>query len=314
MSGFSGGGLNLIQQLDAKESVRVVVPVNVADLDNPGGTLDGVALAAGNRILLSAQGTAAENGLYVWSGAAETLVRTEDADSNAELDSGATVFVEEGTKASTKYSLVTANPIVVGTTGQSWSQTGGAPYTDSQAIAAVEDEVTLDLDGGRVGIGGVADGAEKRKVTGNIVVTGTGDGVDVATRDHARYADAEAIAAVEGEGTLALSGAVSMGGLVAFKRVAKANADTPYTVLATDYIIGCNTSVGVLEIDLPAAETGRVLMIKDEGGVCSVSNITIDPNGSEQIDGGGAGTPLVMSTNDQSFSLYGVTGTGWFIF
>ena len=101
---------------------------------------------------------------------------------------------------------------------------------------------------------------------------------------------------------------------MAFKRVAKANADTPYTVLATDYIIGCNTSVGVLEIDLPAAETGRVLMIKDEGGVCSVSNITIDPNGSEQIDGGGAGTPLVMSTNDQSFSLYGVTGTGWFIF
>lgn len=40
-------------------------------------------------------------------------------------------------------------------------------------------------------------------VTGNIVVSGTVDGVDIAARDHAKYTGAEAIAAVEGEATLA---------------------------------------------------------------------------------------------------------------
>jgi len=46
-------------------------------------------------------------------------------------------------------------------------------------------------------------------VTGDITVSGTVDGVDIAGRDHARYADAEAIAAVEGEATLALTGLVT---------------------------------------------------------------------------------------------------------
>lgn len=36
------------------------------------------------------------------------------------------------------------------------------------------------------------------EVTGNIVVTGTVDGVDIATRDHAKYLDSEAISALEG--------------------------------------------------------------------------------------------------------------------
>ena len=223
--------------------------------------------------------------------------------------------------------------------------------TAAQAIAAVEDEATLDLDGGRVGIGGVADGAEKLKVSGNIVVTGLVDGVDIATRDHAKYTNAEAVAAVglaahtatagahhakytnaeaitavEGEGTLALTGAVTNAGTVtnnaavtnahAFtqKRVAIAVGASPYTVLASDCYIGVNSAGGAVELDLPAAATGRILHIKDEGAAAATNNITIDPNTTEQIDSGGAGTALVMSTNKASFSLYGLTGTGWFIF
>jgi hypothetical protein len=53
-------------------------------------------------------------------------------------------------------------------------------------------------------------------VTGNIVVSGTVDGVDIAAHaasasaHHSRYTDAESIAAVEGEATLALTGDVSV--------------------------------------------------------------------------------------------------------
>ncbi|KKM24065.1 hypothetical protein LCGC14_1608910, partial [marine sediment metagenome] len=37
-------------------------------------------------------------------------------------------------------------------------------------------------------------------ITGNIVVSGTVDGVDIATRDHAKYTDAEAVSAIEAAG------------------------------------------------------------------------------------------------------------------
>ena len=52
--------------------------------------------------------------------------------------------------------------------------------------------------------------AEKLDVTGNIKVSGTVDGVDIAARDHAKYLNSEAIAAVEGEATLDLAGDVTI--------------------------------------------------------------------------------------------------------
>ena len=39
-------------------------------------------------------------------------------------------------------------------------------------------------------------------ITGNIVVSGTVDGVDIAARDHAKYTDAEAVSALETDGTV----------------------------------------------------------------------------------------------------------------
>jgi len=50
--------------------------------------------------------------------------------------------------------------------------------------------------------------------TGNITTAGTVDGVDIAARDHAKYTNGEAITAVEGEATLALSGAVAVTGIL----------------------------------------------------------------------------------------------------
>jgi len=52
-------------------------------------------------------------------------------------------------------------------------------------------------------------GASNLNVGGNITVDGTVDGVDIAARDHAKYTDLEAIAAIEGEASLALDGAIT---------------------------------------------------------------------------------------------------------
>ncbi|KKM59898.1 hypothetical protein LCGC14_1547480, partial [marine sediment metagenome] len=85
-------------------------------------------------------------------------------------------------------------------------------YTDAAAIAAVEGEPTLVLSGSVTVASGktLALLGGDLDVTGNIIVSGTVDGVDIAARDHSVYTDAEAISAVEGEATLVLTGAVSI--------------------------------------------------------------------------------------------------------
>ena len=54
----------------------------------PGATIDGVALAANDRVLLKDQATPAQNGLWVWNGAAVAMTRTVDADATGELAPG----------------------------------------------------------------------------------------------------------------------------------------------------------------------------------------------------------------------------------
>ena len=91
--------------------------------------IDGVALVAGNRVLVNDVGTAtaADRGIYtvttVGTGAvAQVLTRAVDADGNAEMTSGIHVRVEEGTVyGGGHFVLSTANPIVVDTTALSFA-------------------------------------------------------------------------------------------------------------------------------------------------------------------------------------------------
>lgn len=88
-----------------------------------GDTVDGVVLAAGDRILLKDQATAAENGIYAVQ-LSGIPTRVPDADSALEL-TDATCYVREGTVNSGRYyrQILTIN--VVGTDGQTWTQTSG---------------------------------------------------------------------------------------------------------------------------------------------------------------------------------------------
>jgi len=92
----------------------------------------------------------------------------------------------------------------------------------------------------------------------------------------------------------------------------KAAGDSPYSVTDSDYIIGVNTTGGAVEIDLQAASsagTGRMLIIKDVGGAAGTNNITIDPNGSETIDGEAT---VVIAANSGSVMLF-CDGSNYFI-
>ncbi|MBB6689865.1 hypothetical protein H7B90_00475 [Cohnella xylanilytica] len=94
-------------------------------------TVDGVALAAGDRVLVKNQGVGSENGIYVVGSAG--WGRASDADSAGKLAAGVFVHVKEGSaNAGTGWILTTSGPIELGATPLTFAQkTGSGSATDT---------------------------------------------------------------------------------------------------------------------------------------------------------------------------------------
>lgn len=110
-----------IYNLDYKQATRVVATTDVTLIGGAPNNVDGVNLAKGDRILVTGQLTASENGIYdvtvVGSGSDGTWARTQDSNQTGEIDAGLIVMVTEGlVHADTQWKLTTNNPIVVGVT------------------------------------------------------------------------------------------------------------------------------------------------------------------------------------------------------
>jgi phage-related tail fiber protein len=151
-----------IRGLDWKASVRAATTANLTLSGTQ--TVDGVALVAGDRVLVKDQTTSTANGIYVV--AAGAWARAVDADENLEVTSGLAVTVETGTVNGDRvYVLVTDGTIVVGTTGLTFTQLGGggASYTAGNGLS---------LSGSTFAVA--------PKASGGIVVDSTGVSVDTA--------------------------------------------------------------------------------------------------------------------------------------
>jgi len=74
----------------------------------------------------------------------------------------------------------------------------------------------------------------------------------------------------------------------------------------------CNTSGGAFTVNLPAGSAGAIVSVQDYNNTFDSNNLTIDPNGSEKINGGDAGIAITLSTEGQGLTLVYVDGTvGW---
>ena len=108
--------------LDVKVSCRVATTANITLSGTQ--TIDGVAVVAGDRVLVKNQTTASQNGIYAC--AAGAWSRTTDADSDAKVTAGMFTFIEEGTtNADTGWVLSSNQPITVGTTSLTFTQFSG---------------------------------------------------------------------------------------------------------------------------------------------------------------------------------------------
>ena len=121
---------------DFKQSVRAITTVDVTLSGGAPSTVDtSVNLAAGDRVLVRAQNTGSQNGIYVvqtlGTGSNGTWVRANDFDATNKISSGLQVYVEEGNVGGDKiYALTTDNPITLGTTALTFSQIGGGGSTN----------------------------------------------------------------------------------------------------------------------------------------------------------------------------------------
>lgn len=121
-----------VEGLAWKDSCRVSTQGNL-NLSSPGASIDGVTMAAGDRVLVRAQTAGAENGIYVWNGAAVLMTRALDANTAAELEQAITT-IEEGTSAGASFRQSVVNA-TLGTTALSWTTFGASvpPATTSTA-------------------------------------------------------------------------------------------------------------------------------------------------------------------------------------
>lgn len=90
-----------LEGLAWKDNVAVATQGNL-NLSSPGASIDGVAMTAGDRVLVKAQTAQSQNGIYVWTGAATAMTRATDASTAAGLTSAVTL-VDQGTSAGTRW-------------------------------------------------------------------------------------------------------------------------------------------------------------------------------------------------------------------
>lgn len=133
---------NIIAGLSWKAGVRVQSGANVT-IASPGATVDGVAMVAGDRVSLIAETSGADNGLYIWNGAAVPMTRSTDANTGT-LMLQATFSIEEGTYAEQIYTCSTNAPITIGVTALTFVKTSATTYTGSNGINLSANNFTLD--------------------------------------------------------------------------------------------------------------------------------------------------------------------------
>lgn len=128
-----------VEGLAWKDACRVATQANL-NLAAPGATIDGITMAVNDRILVRAQSTASQNGIYIWTGAATPATRALDASTAAELEQ-AVVTVEEGTSAGASFRQSTVN-FVLDTGSVTWTAFGTSAPAATESTAGIAELAT----------------------------------------------------------------------------------------------------------------------------------------------------------------------------
>ena len=136
-----------------KGPVRVATTANIALTGLQ--TIDGVALAVDDRVLVKDQTTATENGIWVCD--TGPWRRAKDFSNNRDIRTGTRVWVTDGTHGPAELGVTTANPVVIGTSNIVFASTIGsevqaaadraeaAAAAAGEGVAIADDRTVLSL-------------------------------------------------------------------------------------------------------------------------------------------------------------------------
>jgi hypothetical protein len=130
----------MVEGLNWKDDCRVATTANI-NLSSPGATIDGIAMAANDRVLVKDQTTTTQNGIYIWNGAAVAMTRALDASTFDELE-GAKIRVTEGTvNNNTDWNQTQVNG-VIGTNNIVFASANSSTPPASESIAGIAEIAT----------------------------------------------------------------------------------------------------------------------------------------------------------------------------
>ena len=262
------------QGLDPKNSVRIATQSNIT-LSNPGtSTIDGIALSSGDRILVRNQSTASQNGIYVFNGSSSALTRATDADSEAKLNAGAFVFVEEGTDANSGFVLQKpTSPYTLGTTSLTWSQFSGAgQITAGTGLSKSGNTISLSTP-----VSG-ANGGTGLTSIGTGFLKGNGSSLSYASLSSGDIPDLSS-------SYVAVSGSVTISGTKTF-------SSAPIFSTLTGYLKGNGASALSASASIPVGDLSGTLSVGSggTGATTLTSNGVLLGNGTSAVSATSAGS------------------------
>ena len=290
-----------ISDIDFKQAVRVVATTNVTLTNGAVDTIDSVLLAVSDRVLVTAQSTASQNGLYrvsvLGTGANGTWVRSSDGDATGDMSAGMLVTVTEGTVyKDTQWQLTTDNPIVLATTSLVFAQTssGGGSYTAGTGLTLTGSAFSVNVAQTQITSVGTLTA---------LSVSGTVTGGNLTT------AGAITGASVSVSGTV--TGASVVGGVMTGTSVSTTGNITTTANVTGNYILGNGSQLTGIAGSYGNTEVAAFLPTYTGNLVALTGNITTTANvtGGNLIQGT---TRVYKWTTGATAPTYPVAGDEWY--
>ena len=264
--------------------------INIASSQNAADAIRIVASAGG--IDIDAVGAAGEDISVVNTGGSLILQATESANDaiSIEATAGGIDILASGAAA--------GEDIDIAATGSSVNISASEDAADAITIVASAGGIDV------TAAGAAGEDIDITCTSGSVNITAGESAADAVVIDASGAAGA--IQLNSGTGGVVMDSGLTMSGIVS-----KANADTPYTLLGSDYMVSCDVSAGVLSITLPASPaTGRTVVVYDASGNASANNITMNGNGKNIALGGSTAATKTIAT-DYGSAILRYNGTLW---
>jgi len=332
-----------IYDIDYKQATRVVTISNITLAGSAPSSVDGVSLSLNDRILVTGQSTASQNGIYyvttVGTGSNGTWARSQDTNSTGELLGGTIVMVTEGTVyADTQWKLTTNDPITIGSTALTFVQnysansisagTSNVSVTSNANVtissAGTPNVLTVSSTG--VVVSGTA--SATGNITGNYFFGNGSQLTGIAPSSTYSNSNVSAFLATFGSNTISTTGTVTAGNITGGNLLtsglisATGNISTAAQLVSTvatgtaPFVISSTTKVSGLNVeqvdgfDASQSAVANTIVVRDAGG--NINTAVLSASGN--VTGGNIVATTALTNGNITITGANIVSTGTTIY